>query len=254
MENRSKYRKSMVVGLSITLVALLSNAMASEPIKLGFVVRPGMAEFVNGAANGTYLPPADGIVRAAHLQVQWTELPQSRLVEEVRAGVTNYCAVGAYKTEERLHFAKFSEAFFHDKPLAVVTLKSKETFIRQHDSFAALAADTKFKVGLINGYSYGSRLDPILQKMRNADRMSGSTMQNFSKLVAGRFDYLLDSDLESPRAPLSVNVGNDSIVHIPFNDLAPGEARYFMCSPSVDDATIARINKAIRTLHLPISP
>lgn len=211
-----------------------------------------MAELVNGVPTGTYLPLAEKIAHAAHLQVEWMDLPQARLIAEARANTPDYCAVGIYKNEERAAYAKFTRAFFRDKPLMVITLKSKAARIRQHASFAALAADTSLKVGLIDGYSYGRHLDPIVLNMPNADHMSGSTMLNVAKLLAGRFDYILGSGEESSHTANTPAPDETELVKIAFADLAPCEARHFMCSMSVDDKIIARLNAAIGALHLDV--
>jgi polar amino acid transport system substrate-binding protein len=231
-----------------------ANAAADEVLKLGFAIRPGMAELVDGVPTGTYLPVAADIVRTAHLQVQWQDLPQSRLIAEVRANIPDYCAVGIYETAERAAYAKFSHGFFLDKPMQIITLKSKEAQIREHANFAALAADTRLKVGLVDGYSYGTRLDHIISAMPNADRMSGTTVQDMAKLLAGRFDYILGPGEEAQRDASVIAPAKHDIVSIAFPDLAPGEMRHFMCSTAVSDATLARLNTAIHALHLDAEP
>jgi polar amino acid transport system substrate-binding protein len=236
--------------LIVLICCTSTGASADEPLKLGFVIRSGMAELVNGVPIGTYLPLVADIARTAHLQVQWMELPQVRLIAEAQADTPDYCAVGIYKNAERAATAKFTHAFFHDKPLVVVTIKSKEALIRKHASFAALTADTSLKIGLIDGYSYGTHLDPIVWHMPNADHMTGSTMLNVRKLLAGRFDYLLGSGEEASHTADTTAPDESEFVKIAFADLAPGEARYLMCSTAVSDATIARLNTAIHALHL----
>ncbi|HSY29931.1 MAG TPA: hypothetical protein VK832_20640, partial [Burkholderiaceae bacterium] len=240
------------IALVFVATATAAGAATGEPLKLGFAMRPGLAELADGVPVGTYLPLAANIARAAHLDVQWQVLPQIRLIEEVRVDTPNYCAVGIYKTPDRAAFSKFTLAFYRDKPLIVVAMKSKEAAIRKHASFAALAADTNFKAGLLEGFSYGPKLDAILAKMTgNAERMAGSSMQNVSKLALGRYDYIVAASDESPRSVAGADVNPNDLVAIEFADMAPGASRHFMCSKSVDDATVKRLDAAIRALHLP---
>jgi uncharacterized protein (TIGR02285 family) len=228
------------------------NAKADESLKLGFVARPGIAELINGVPAGSYLPLVADIARTAHLRTRWIELPQNRLIAEVRANVADFCAVGTYKNVERASYAKFTQPFFRDKPLVVISLKSKETQIRKHANFAELAADTSLRVGLINGFSYGSHLDSIIWQMPNADRTNGSTILNIRKLLAGRIDYVIGLGEEASYSTDTPAASDRNLVKIEFADLAPGEARYFMCSTAVSDATIAQLNAAIHSLHLDV--
>ncbi len=234
------------------LLAQSALAGEAEPLTLGFVVRPGLAEIINGVPKGTFLPVAAAVAREAHLNVVWEALPQPRLIEQARTNQPNYCAVGVYQTRERSTFAKFSRPFFLDKPLVVVALKSREAEIRKHGSFAALTADTNLRIGLLEGFSYGPTLDGILAKMSgNVDRIAGTPMQNISKLVLGRFDYTVGIAEETPRGVDGNDVAAKELAVIDFPDMAPGAARHFMCSPAVEDAVIRRLDAAIRALHLP---
>ena len=233
------------------LPAAGAQAGSAEPVTFGFVVRPGLAEVIDGVPRGTYLPVAAAVAREARLNVAWEALPQLRLIEQARINQPNYCAVGIYQTPERSTFAKFSKPFYFDKPLVVVALKSREAEIRKHASFAVLAADANYRIGLLEGFSYGPRLDAILGKMSgNIDRISGTPMQNLSKLMLGRFDYTVATPGETPRAVDGNEVDPNMLAIIEFPDMAPGAARHFMCSASVDDEIIRRLDGAIKTLHL----
>jgi uncharacterized protein (TIGR02285 family) len=227
------------------------QAGADEPLTLGFVVRPGLAEVVDGVPRGTYLPVAAAVADEAHLKVSWEALPQPRLIEQARINQPNYCAVGTYQTAERSAFAKFSKPFFFDKPLVIVTLKKNEAVIRKHASLAALTADTRLKVGLLEGFSYGPRIDAVVARMHgNVDRIAGSSMQNLSKLMLGRFDYTVGAANETPRGVDGNEVDARELALIEFPDMAPGATRHFMCSASVDDTVIRRLDAAIKALRL----
>lgn len=220
-------------------------------LTLGYVVRPGLAEAIDGVPKGTYLPVAASVMREAHFNVSWEALPQPRVIEQARNNQPNYCAVGIYQTPERSTFGKFSKPFFLDKPLVVVTLKKHEAAVRKHASLAALAADTDLRIGLLEGFSYGPGLDTIFAKMKgNVDRIAGTPMQNLSKLMLDRFDYTVGAADETPRGVDGNEVDTRELVLIEFPDMAPGGARRFMCSASVDDAVIRRLDAAIKSLHL----
>lgn len=230
--------------------AVTEGAAKPEPLTLGYVVRPGLAEVIDGLPRGTYLPVAAAVAREAGIEIRWEPLPQPRLIEQARVNTPNYCAVGVYQTAERSGFAKFSHPFFLDKPLVVVALKAREAEIRKHASFAALAEDAGLKVGLLEGFSYGPRLDAIIAKMNgNVDRIAGTPMQNLSKLVLGRVDYIVGSADETPRGYDGNDVPIKDLAVVSFPDMAPGAARHFMCSQAVDDGIVKRLNAAMQSLH-----
>lgn len=233
------------------LAAEDTQAGAGDPLTLGYVVRPGLAEIIDGVPKGTYLPVAAAVVREAHLNASWEALPQPRLIEQARINQPNYCAIGVYQTAERSAFAKFSKPFFLDKPLVVVTLKKHEAAVRRYTSLAALTADGSLKIGLLEGFSYGPRLDAIFAGMNgNVDRIAGTPMQNLSKLMLGRFDYTVGAADEAPRGVDGTDVDTRELVLVDFPDMAPGAPRRFMCSASVDDTVLHRLDAAIKALHL----
>lgn len=241
------------IGRLVLLVAvtLTTGHAEAEPLLLGYVQRPGLADMIDGKPSGAFLPLAAAAAQYAHVDIQWQMLPQKRLIDEVRVNRPNYCACGIYKTAERLTFAKFTLPFYRDKPFVIIALKRNEATIRSHKTFAELIADTTLKVGLIQGYSYGRILDGMLAKTTvNADRMVGATTQHSAKLVAGRIDYVIGVAEEANNIEASGKSNADDFVRVEFPDMPLGELRHFMCSMAVDDTLIARLNEGINALHL----
>lgn len=237
--------------LSLSLALSIAHA---APLTIGYLPRPGLAEMVDGRPLGTYLPTAFEAIAQAHLEATWVALPQKRLINDVHANVPNYCAMGTFKTPERLEFAKFSHPIHRDRPYIVSTLKRNEAAIRKHKTFAELATDEKLKIGIIEGFSYGAKFDPILAKMTiNSDRMTGTVIQELAKLVAGRFDYILATSDDAAVA-IDGNYDPSIFATVEFPDIPPGELRYFMCSMAVSDEVMARLNAGIDTLRLRLEP
>ena len=235
-------------------VAALAAAPAQVPapeLILGFVPRPGMAEFIDGKPSGTYLPLAIAVVQKAGLAYRLEALPQKRLLTEVSVNRPNYCALGIYVTPERAAYGKYSQPFFRDPPLIVVANRSKEAAFLQHKSFAALTGDPQLRLGAIAGYAYGAALDPVLRRMQgNIEQFVGTYNQNFSKIVAGRIDYVLTFATEFEAAAARAPEFSRKLVRIDFPDLPAGVTRHFFCSKAVSDALLEQLNAAIDP-HLP---
>lgn len=246
---------NIVRSLAFSLVAVAMTGMAhgaaAEPLSLGFLNRPGFAEMADGKPGGAFLPIAVAGVAKTGLQVEWVPLPQKRLIEQVRQDVPNYCAVGIYKTPERLGFAKFSEPFYRDRRFVVVSTRAKEADIKNHKAFISLAKDAQFKLGAVDGFSYGTEIDAQIKAMTTSLDLAVVTPDKLlAKLAAGRIDYTLAAPEEFDISVKLSGAKPDDFARVAFDDMPKGALRHLMCSKSVDDATIAKLNAAIAALQL----
>src|ERR1700751_135121 len=98
----------------------------------------------------------DAVEKSGLPEVKWEPLPQKRMIDRVREGKESICAVGIYKTEERLAFAKFSNPFYRDRPFTIVTSSAKSALVKKHASFSDLVADQELSLTAIDGFSYGA--------------------------------------------------------------------------------------------------
>jgi polar amino acid transport system substrate-binding protein len=233
--------------LAAWLAGAASLAQAQEPtLLLGFVPRPGLAEVIDGKPAGTYLPLAVAIVRKAGLAFELEALPQKRLLTEVSVNRPNYCALGIYVTPERAAYGKYSQPFFRDPGLIVVATRSKQAEFARHRSFVELSGDSRLKLGIIAGYSYGATLDPVLRAMRgNVEQFVGTYNQNFAKIVAGRVDYVLTFPAEFETVAGRFPEYGQRLMRFDYPDMPLGVTRHFLCSKAVSDSLLERLNGAI---------
>lgn len=237
--------------LAATSALTACAALAGPPLTLGYVTRPGLAELVDGKPAGTYLPLAVAAAEKAGFDVTLQSVAQPRLMAQVSSGQPNYCAVGIFVTPERQAFSKFSLPFYRTPRFVVVTTRAKEPALREHRTFGALLADPALKNGVLEGYSYGNTLDPLIARMRgNVDRFVGTFDQGFGKILAGRFDYMISFRDEVESWLARSGTSRDAISMLDFPDLLDGVPRHFMCSRAVDDATLDRLNAGITALRL----
>ena len=244
---------SKSIGLAFTIIATLGAAQgaSAEPLTLGFLSRPGFAEMVDGKPAGAFLPIAANAVAKAGVEVTWQALPQKRLIDQVQQDTENYCAVGIYKTPAREAFAKFSSAFYRDKPFVVVSTTAKEAEIKAHKGLMDLTTDANQKLGAVEGFSYGREIDDRIKAMTgNVDLAVVTPDKIVAKVAAGRDSYMLAAPEEFDIAVKQSGVNAADLVQIAFPDIPQGAQRHFMCSKSVDDATIAKLSAGISSLNL----
>lgn len=239
------------LSFSLVAVAMAHGAAAAEPLSLGFLTRPGFAEMTDGKPGGAFLPIAAAGIAKTGLAVEWVPLPQKRLIEQVRQDMPNYCAVGIYKTPERLGFAKFSEPFYRDQRFIVVSTGAKKADIKDHKTLMSLTKDAKFKLGAVDGFSYGAEIDAQIKGVTtNLDLAVVTPDKLLAKLAAGRIDYTLAAPEELDTSMKLSGAKPDDLARIAFDDMPKGALRHLMCSKSVDDATIAKLNAGIASLRL----
>jgi polar amino acid transport system substrate-binding protein len=243
--------KSLLCTLTAFATLGAIHGAAAEPLTLGYLSRPGFAEMVDGKPAGAFLPIAADAVAKAGVEVTWQALPQKRLIEQVAQDTANYCAVGIYKTPEREAFAKFSAAFYRDKPFVVVSTTAKEAEIKAHKGLMDLMADASQKLGAIEGFSYGREIDVKIKTMSDKVDLAVVTPDKIvAKVAAGRDSYMLAAPEEFAIAVKQSGANAADLAQIAFPDIPQGAQRHFMCSKSVDDATIAKLSAGISSLNL----
>lgn len=222
---------------------------AADPLVLGYVARPGLAEVIDGKPAGTYFPTAVAAAEKAGFAVTLQAVSQVRLMAQVQSGTPNYCAVGIFVTPERQTFGKFTLPIYRTPRFVVIATRARDGAIRQHKTFMSLIADKDIRMGVIEGYSFGNTLDPLIAGLRgNVDRYVGTFDQGFAKIQAGRFDYMIGFADEFDNWVSRTGANRDAFSKIDFPDVLDGVYRHLMCSRAVDDAVIDRLNEGINAV------
>jgi hypothetical protein len=94
-------------------------------------------------------------------------------------------------------------------------------------------------------YSYGAEIDAKLaSELPNLRRDSSDSLTMLGMVSRKRVDYMMMPEEEAKDLLTDPQLA-DSVAIYHLGDAPPGELRYLMCSRSVPDALIARINQAI---------
>ena len=95
--------------------------------------------------------------------------------------------------------------------------------------------------------TYGPMVDGLADELKP---LSVTTTQDnagmIRMLVGRRFDYFVAAQEEGEHLIESLGIASDDVVMIEFKDLPPGNKRYILCSQSVGDEIIKRLNAVIR--------
>lgn len=246
----SRLWRSSVRLLLFGALASGAPAIGAEPLTLAYAHRPGYADIVDSVPKGISIEIASRVVKAAKMDVTWELMVQPRQMAMLQRAAPNFCAIGLFKTPEREAFATFSNAYYRDRRLVIVSSRSASAHLRAKASFAQLLQDHDLEIGLLDSLSYGSLVDDMLKARGGVRRIEGKIEQVFKMVAAGRIDYTIASPEEVEPIMAMAGVGPSEVKIIHYPDLPDGNLRYFLCSKAVDQGVIDRLNAGIAALKI----
>lgn len=233
--------------LCAVFCCLLSSAQASEAtVQVLYSERPPyMIASPDGGPSGLTGTPGTRAFKLAGVAVRWQALPTNRQLLMIRDGSAPACAIGWFRTPEREQYAKFTRAIYHDRDWTVL---ARSSLAEQGDtSLQELMQRKDVRILVKDNYSYGSELDKMLARINPIIAVSTApTMKMVQSISLGAADMMFVSEEE----------GNYIMEHqsaqqarqlrlLHFKDMPHGPERHIMCSKSVPDTLIARLNQAI---------
>jgi uncharacterized protein (TIGR02285 family) len=199
----------------------------------------------DGSVRGVLADITDTIMKTAGIAYRWRELPSARQIEMIQRNDAPVCAIGWFKRPDREVFAKFTAPIYHDPPSVIVARANDDRFA------GAPTIDTLFRnknllLLIKTGYSYGAEIDAKMASERPNLRRDPSDNRAMLVMVSRkRVDYMIMPAEEAKVLLADPDLGKGIAIY-PFGHPPQGEMRYLMCSRSVPDALIARINQAIQ--------
>jgi len=237
------------------LLCLAGTASVAQRITVEYRDKPPYSFTDRGQPAGFLLKRTIEILKLARVEAVYVEMPLKRIMNDIQANQDELCSPSWYKLPEREKFARFSLPIHQDKPHVVLASGAAAPALRAHASMAAMMADTRFSLGVVEGVSYGPELDKAIAAMaRPPIRAVISPMQLAKMVAVRRADYMLidQEDLNWIDTKGEINALN--LVRINYPDAPEGLKRYLMCSRQVEPRTMERIDQAIRQLLPELNP
>lgn len=238
------------LALLSALAGLPGLAAASEPITVAWREKPPYHYTEAGMEKGFLLARGKQIFAAAGVAAQFVEEPTKRIWANFQAGKPNYCSLGRYKLNERGAIAQYSIPIHIDPPQAILVAPNAYDRARSYRSLAALTADTTMSVGLIDGVSYGPKIDALIRATAAERVVRTVDSNNMMRMVAaGRVSYTFADRYgwEYLRERDSTLV---AVTEVDFPDTPPGMTRHLMCSKDIPAATMRKLNRAIEAMKI----
>jgi uncharacterized protein (TIGR02285 family) len=235
-----------VLTAALVFAAATVSARAEDDLVIYYHQRaPYSVKQADGSVKGITADIVTQTMSVAGVPYRWEELPSARQMEVLKRGEGKACGLGWFKRPEREEFAKFSMAIYHDLPTIVVAREKDQRFAGT-PSIDALFADKTLTLLTKTGYSYGGVIDKKITEQKPKARADASDNRIMLGMVSReRVDYMIMAEEEAKDMLSQADFTASGLAIFHLADPPAGEYRYLMCSKSVPDEVIGRINQAI---------
>jgi len=232
---------------AVVTMLLLAGTARAETIEIAYPEEPTVDQGP-GRFAFDYLRAAEMVTDDSGLSVRWVSLPNARAMWRLSQSDPDFCVGGAGITPERRAFGKFSDPFITDRMIGILALKSHRAELNQAQSLAELVATGRGDFLTYNGFNYGVQVSGQVATLRRQGRLSDvahTTSQMLDMLKAGRVDYALVSQ-SYVAGYLAARPERGDFTLLSYPDMRRDFHLAFLCSKSVPDEVIAKLDQAIK--------
>lgn len=231
-----------------TLWATAMTASAEPPstITLHYYERPPFHySDEHGVPTGLIVARTVEIFNKAKIDYSWHVTPANRILAVLKSDTGLDCTSGWYKLSEREKYARFSEAIYRDKPL--VGLSRADFRVSENITAQKLFHLPNIRLLLKENFSQGAYMDRLLSDVpkQRMQRVTAEVPTMVKMLKANRADLIITTEEESKVFISNAGYTEKEIRILRFPDVPAVENRYILCSKSVPDSTMKRLNQAI---------
>ncbi|MBU1342240.1 MAG: transporter substrate-binding domain-containing protein [Proteobacteria bacterium] len=241
--------------LFITLFILLLlplELLYSQSLTVLYFKRPPYYDTVNNLPDGFLVELTRRIFEKADIAPTFIEVPPSRIMHYIKDPNKKVCSIGWFKNKEREEFAKFSEPIYQNKPLVVLTTRSKQHLLEQHATIKDVFSDRSLILAAIDSFSYGAIMDKWINNYApNVHEISSDQSLLPRLIISNRASYMLVAPEEISMMLQQATLDETLFVSITKPDIPAGNKRYLIFSKRVENSLIEDINTAIQSLVPP---
>ena len=229
----------------LSLLAALPWAAAAQPLTLHYQDRPPFSSTgPNGQPQGLLIEPIKRALAQAGIDHRWSNTPSQRQLALIQQGHGQDCGIGWFYSAARATQGRFSRPIYHNLPFQA--LVRADRLIAVSPSAAALLADTSQPLLAKEGYSYGARIDALVQAQPAAVQRTSAESVSMARMVAaGRAGWMLISPEESETLLSSMGADRSTLRLVNLVGGEPGPTGHLYCNLQVSSALIARLNREL---------
>ena len=194
---------------------------------------------------GLTATPVSIVFNKSGIFFRWEKTPSKRQLKMIEKNRGCDCAVGWFKNPDREKFGKYTYSIYQDKP-QIALARADNGKLKNNMTVDTILSNRELTLGIKDGYSYGTFLDAKIAKHNPViDSTVNENINMLKKIHSGRGDYFFIAPEEAVGLIKSSGLPEKDFKYIAFSDMPEGEKRYILCSRSVRDEDIERLNKAI---------
>ena len=228
-----------------------SALFAADPLTISYFERPPYYFTTEtGAARGILVDRTRNILSEAGIEARFVSLSLNQILYVVRHTRSPHCSVGWLKKPERELFARFSEPIYQNRPLVLLTTRTRQQQLRKYRSLSELFADPAMIMVRNSSYSYGAYVDKLIERFSPSTYYSLKPQSELVQtLHADHATYMLISPEEVSQLIATAGLPESNFITIPLEEIPAGNFRYLMCNRDIDDELLEKLNQAIRKLY-----
>ncbi len=240
--------KHSVWMLFLLSISLHQFALAEPPITVLYSDRPPfMKKQADGTLTGTTATPAILAFSKAAIPIEIKEASPARRLLDVKDNNTRVCSIGFYKTAEREAFARFSNPVSQDGRM--IALANIKLHTIEAVSVDALLARSDLNILIKKNIFYGPFLEAKFAKMKAQRIESNAEYAQLIRLIKverAQLIFLPEEEAQFYLKEFGYSISDFNLIQ--FTEMPAGEFRHIMCSHRVEEAIMAKLNKAITNL------
>lgn len=234
------------IASGIVAAGVLASEQTTLPVTLHYLDRPPYMVASASGLSGITGQPAFMAFKKAGIAFELRKTPFARQLRTVEKDTGQDCMIGLFKRPEREIFAKFTKPIYRDQPPVILTETANTGRIESVRSIEGLFSDPGLTRLAKLGYSYGVALDGLIEKYQ--PKTNTTTDENLLMLKALKLriaDYMVIAPEEIADAISAAGFSEQDFRSVRLKNMPAGDYRHIMCSKSVPDEVIRKLNAAI---------
>jgi polar amino acid transport system substrate-binding protein len=223
-------------------------AMGEPKVTFNFEDRPPFLVQDKGAlVGGLAGKPVLAAFEGAGIPLEWSFVPFKRQIYNIQGNVGQHCMV-AFKTHEREAFAKFTLPIFRDGATVVLTRSDNDGLSKNETLRGVFGKRLQILIAK-DGRSNGNVIDALIGELRPITTLVSADNSALLKMILlKRGDYMLVAPEEVEGMIKAAGLSQSDFKVVTLTDAPPGETRHIMCSKTMPDELINKLNLVIEKM------
>ncbi|MBH9579543.1 substrate-binding periplasmic protein [Inhella proteolytica] len=216
---------------------------------LHYVQRPPYMMVQGEGLVGLTGGPSYQAFKLAQVPVRIEETPFARQLRSLKENTGQDCMIGMFWKAEREEFGRYSKPVYQDQPQLVLAAASNQQRFKGYASIEDLFNDKSLRLLVKLAYSYGAPLDSLIERLQpNRRATPDENLLMVRQIKLGMADYMLMAPEEAAVAIEAAGFQLADFVQIRYKNMPPGEPRHLLCSKSVPEDVMHRLDVAIKKI------